>query len=94
MARRGKTTTYGERGGTGPTAGRKLVYFEAIGPDGIGRRKGTYFAAKIIDPVMCFYQHKGVWHVAAVCNRDDPHLAHYTQVVATRAPAGTKATDE
>ena len=34
MGRRKTVTTFGQRGGTGPNAGRKAVHFSAVAPDG------------------------------------------------------------
>lgn len=76
--RRFKETTYGRKGGEGITKGKTAIKYEAVGPDGKTYVKRTYFPPK--HPVLNFYQHKDIWYVAGVNERDDPRMIDYIQI--------------
>ncbi len=54
-------TTYGKKGGVGPTKGKKYVLYTGTFPDGTQFKKRSYH---VNDPVArChIYQTKGVWY--------------------------------
>jgi hypothetical protein len=72
------TTTYGQKGGTGPTAGKKASVYDVMLPDGKTVRKSKFHAAPLKNPVGYVYQHKGNWFVASVDEPNDDRLKHYT----------------
>lgn len=82
MARRDKTTTYGEKGGTGPTAGLKTRRFSVTLPDGETAVKRTFHQC---DVVGYAYRHTdGAWYLATLDAPNAEHLSHYTQCPAIK----------
>lgn len=76
-------TTYGQKGGTGPTAGRKARTYEAVAPDGSTLRKRS-FVASAPAAILFAYQDAAGWHPVGVHDTDPGHLSHYTQLPARR----------
>lgn len=83
MARRGKTTTYGEKGGEGPTRGKKATTYIVTFPDGTTMKKRDFFPP--VHPVGYAYCHDGKWYVAAVDEPDCKRLSRYIQCRAVLA---------
>lgn len=63
---------YGQKGGDGPTAGKKAVTFSVVLPDGTKQRKRSF--GTNADPVAYAYQHDGSWHVAGIAERGAPNM--------------------
>lgn len=73
-----KLTTYGQKGGEGPTRGKKAVTYIVTLPDGTTAQKRDFNPP--VSPVGYAYQHEGVWHVAAIAEANDPLFGRsYTQ---------------
>jgi len=77
-------STYGKRGGEGPTRGKKSRTFEAVMPDGTVLRK-RIFHSLTGDPYAYAYQHGGKWYIAAI--REDGWEGGYSQKIAAREVA-------
>jgi len=84
-----KTTTYGQKGGEGPTRGRKATTYTATAPDGSVLTKRSYFTSADT-AVMGAYEHEGKWYAASVHADQEAMKAarcdHYTKLEARRAP--------
>lgn len=78
--RRGKTSTFGEKGGEGPTRGKKATIYVVTLPDGTTVKKRDFNPP--VDPVGYAYFHGGRWYVAAVDESNCARLAHYTRCLA------------
>lgn len=77
-------TTYGRKGGEGPTRGRKLVRYEAIGPDGETYRAATYYPPTGAAFLM-MYKLEGVWYTAGLVDAEESKSRqHQRRVPATR----------
>lgn len=72
-----KETTYGQKGGEGPTRGKKATTYVVTLPDGSTTKKRDFNPPH--NPVGYSYQHDGKWYVAAVDEKDCQRLSHYTQ---------------
>lgn len=70
-------TTYGQKGGQGPTRGRKSAAYTVRLPDGTVTLKRTFHS--MTTPTGYAYEHGGKWYVAAVHDADAEHLQHYTK---------------
>lgn len=70
-------TTYGRKGGTGTTTGKKALTYLVTLPDGSTAKKRDFFPPH--NPVGYAYEHEGKWYVAAIDEPNCEHLAHYHQ---------------
>jgi hypothetical protein len=66
-----RRTTYGQKGGQGPTAGRKAVTYRATLPDGSVATKRSFHVDSAEAHLGC-YQHDGKWYVSAVVASPQP----------------------
>jgi hypothetical protein len=73
-------TTYGQKGGEGPTRDKHPTTYVVELPDGSTVRKRSF--SVLTNPVGYAYQHNNVWYCATVNERDYPPMHHYTQVPA------------
>lgn len=58
-------TTYGQKGGEGPTRGKRATTYTATAPDGTTLRTRAMFipgTAPTTDAVMLAYEHRGTWY--------------------------------
>jgi hypothetical protein len=78
-----KTTTYGQKGGEGPTRGRKIAVYDVILPTDEIVEKRT-FCPPEGEACGYGYQHQGQWFVAAIDAPGSKRFAHYTSMPATR----------
>jgi len=76
-------TIYGQKGGEGPTRGKKATTYVVALPDGTTARKRAY-SPPTGTAVGYAYQHEGKWFVAAIDEPDCPSLSHYVQCPAKR----------
>lgn len=76
-------TSYGRKGGDGPTRGKKATTYLVTLPDGTTAKKRD-FSPPAADAVGYAYQHEGKWYVAAVDVKDCARLNHMTQCVAEK----------
>ena len=74
--RRGKSTTYGEKGGEGPTRGKTATTYIATLPDGTEVSKRDFNPPA--NPTGYAYQHDGEWYLAAIAEPADARFGHYT----------------
>lgn len=72
-----KRTSYGQRGGEGPTRGKKSVTYTVTLPDSTVVTKRAF--GNFTQPTGYAYQLDGKWHVAGINEKDAWHLMHYTQ---------------
>jgi hypothetical protein len=78
MRRRGrKETTYGQKGGEGPTRGKKSTLYEVTFPGGGQHNKRVF--KKLKNPTGYAYMHDGKWYVATVDEPNVDRFSHYTQ---------------
>lgn len=58
-------STYGRKGGDGPTAGKKRALYEVVLPDGTNIQKPSF---KVTDEkaIAVCYEHKNAWFVSAI----------------------------
>jgi hypothetical protein len=69
---------YGQRGGDGPTRGKKATTYVVTLPDGSVASKRDFNPP--VNPTGYAYQHEGRWYVAAIAEPDDARLKRsYTQ---------------
>jgi hypothetical protein len=74
---------YGQKGGDGPTAGKKATTFIVTLPDGSEASKRDFNPP--INPTGYAYQHNGCWYVAGVSGPNDHRFkGAYTQCPARR----------
>lgn len=78
---------YGQKGGDGPTRGKKATTYLVTLPCGAQVKKRTFDAPSV--PTGYAYQHQGVWYLAAVSEPGQFTDCRYTQCHAALAPAGT-----
>jgi hypothetical protein len=78
-----ESTTYGQKGGEGPTRGRKATFYLVALPNGTTQKKRTF--SQPVEPCGFAYQHDGKWFVAGVCEDTDPRMQHYTKCPAAIA---------
>lgn len=81
MSRFSKTTTYGQKGGEGPTKGLKATTYSITTPDGKCHRKRTFSTNNAIAVAEC-YEHAGTWYIA--CINPVQKYPHYTPIAAVR----------
>jgi hypothetical protein len=67
-----KETTYGQKGGEGPTRGKTATNYIVTLPDGSTAKKRIFFPPT--DPVGYAYQHDGKWYISTVAERTDPRF--------------------
>jgi hypothetical protein len=73
-----KTTTFGKKGGVGPTRGLRATRYVVTLPDGKTAWRRSY--AVLEAPVGFAYQHAGEWHLASIAERGDPKFGRlYTE---------------
>lgn len=65
-----KRTTYGEKGGEGPTRGQTASVYELIAPDGSVHRKRS-FHVHSDDVIGIGYTHQGKWYPNTVFDRSN-----------------------
>lgn len=78
-----KSTTYGQKGGEGPTRGRKAAVYDVILPTDEIVEKKTFFPPEG-EARGYGYQHDGKWFVAAIDAPGSSRFAHYTEMFAQR----------
>jgi hypothetical protein len=72
-----RTTTYGQKGGEGPTRGKTAVTYVVTLPDGTTAKKRDFNPPA--SPTGYAYQHDGIWYVAGISEPNDPGLSHMRQ---------------
>lgn len=77
-------STYGRRGGDGPTAGKKASTYTAILPDGRKARKRSYDVHTDEAIMMVYQDRQSAWHVAAVKPLGTVWASDYTPLSARR----------
>lgn len=68
---------YGQKGGDGPTAGKKATTYVVTLPNGEEAKKRDFNPPE--QPVGYAYEHQGKWYLAAISEANDPRFSHYTQ---------------
>lgn len=68
---RDTNTRYGQRGGDGPTAGKKATKFSCTGPTGQKQSKRVFNAENYEQPVSIWYEHAGTWYLNTVLDKNN-----------------------
>lgn len=70
-------SSYGKKGGEGPTRGRKATTYIVTLPDGSVQKKRAFYEME--EPTGYAYQVDGRWQVAGIADADAEHMQHYTK---------------